>query len=337
MSEQKSILIATQDGVYLGRHDEGESGDARLAGLAGKGTVRSVIADHRRAGRYFATASEAGIWRSDDGGEHWHEINQGIYHRQGFCLAQHPSTGELYYGCEPAAVFKSVDDGDNWSLCRGLQTLRERIDWTFPGPPYVPHVKHLALYENDPAIVYGAVEEGWLIRSTDGGETWQNLKQGTEFDAHTVTVMPGDPAVILQTSGKGAYRSEDGGDTFCDANAGIDHRYLAHLVVHPDRSNTLYTAGAAVPPPHWRRPEGPGAGFYRSDDQGRSWQRLTGGLPPELEAAAPRATAGDPNDPDVFYAGLTDGRVWATQDGGDSFAMAFEGLPPILAICVPPS
>ena len=39
-------------------------------------------------------------------------------------------------------------------------------------------------------VIFGAVEEGWLVRSTDGGESWVNIKQGTEFDSHTVTILP---------------------------------------------------------------------------------------------------------------------------------------------------
>lgn len=333
MATTKHLVIGTENGVYLSACD-GESLDAHPVGLGEKGTIRSLLVDHRDPNRLYATTNYQGIWRSDNGGADWKGINEGIYNRQGFCVAQHRETGELYYGCEPASVFKSSDDGESWQICQGLQKLAEREDWTFPGPPYVPHVKHLALCDEDPEIIYGAVEEGWVIRSRDGGLSWQNLCKGSEFDAHTVTVMPTDPNIVIQTSGKGAYRSDDAGENFQDANHGLDHRYLAHLIVHPDRPDTLFTAGASVPPPHWRRPEGPGAGIYRSDDQAKTWRRLEGGLPDDLGLAAPRATAGDPTDPDGFYVGLTDGRIWETVDGGESFRNVAAGLPPVLAIAV---
>lgn len=327
------LIVGTQDGIYSGL-DDGSAMPAQLLGLKGKGTIRGVLVDCQNPRRIYATTNEAGIWRSDNGGEIWQAINEGIYNQQGFCVAQHPHTGELYYGCEPASVFKSQNNGDSWDLCKGLQRLSEREHWTFPGPPFIPHVKHLALHASDPELIYGAVEEGWVIRSTDGGETWQNLMTGSEFDAHTVAIMPDAPEVIIQTSGKGAYRSDDGGETFTDANDGLEHRYLAHLVVHPDRPNRLFTAGASVPPPHWRRAGGPGAGIYRSDDQGRHWRRLDGGLPGDLAHAAPRATTGHPEDPDTFYVGLMDGCVWGTRDGGESFIKVASGLPPVLALAV---
>jgi hypothetical protein len=90
----------------------------------------------------------------------------------------------------------------------------------------------------------------------------------------------------------------------------------------------LFTAGASVPPPFWRRPEGAASGFYRSETQGRAWERLSGGLPGHIHPA-PRATAGDPEDPNTFLVGLTDGSVWLSEDSGDSFRPIIEGLPQI--------
>ena len=68
-------------------------------------------------------------------------------------------------------MFKSADYGDSWSSCQGLQELSERIDWTFPIPPHVAHVRGLGLCQTDPAVIFGAGAGGWGVRSTDGGET----------------------------------------------------------------------------------------------------------------------------------------------------------------------
>jgi photosystem II stability/assembly factor-like uncharacterized protein len=105
------------------------------------------------------------------------------------------------------------------------------------------------------------------------------------------------------------------------------------MVVHPARPGAIFTAAAAVPPPGWRRPEGAEASFFRSDDRGDSWQKLTGGLPAHF-TAAPRATAGDPDDPDTYLVGMTDGSVWMSEDGGDSFREILSGLPSITSLRV---
>jgi photosystem II stability/assembly factor-like uncharacterized protein len=335
MAQKKAIVIATAEGPFLGVLDGG-AGVTRRLGLEGKGPVRAVIHDHREPGRLYAASLAEGVWRSDDGGATWREINDGILYRHGFCIVQHPVTGELYYGSEPASVFKSTDYGESWHLCQGLQKLAERDEWTFPNPPHVAHVRGLGLCAADPLVIFGAVEEGWVVRSTDGGEAWENCKQGTHFDGHTVTVMPDNPNVVIETAGRGAYRSDDGGDSFTEANTGLEHSYLAHLAVHPERPHVLFTAGASVPPPGWRRPEGPGCGFYRSDNQGLSWSHRDAGLPGDIAMAAPRAVASDPADPDGFYFGLSNGTVWATNDGGESFFQAFGGLPDVFGLQVAP-
>jgi photosystem II stability/assembly factor-like uncharacterized protein len=89
---------------------------------------------------------------------------------------------------------------------------------------------------------------------------------------------------------------------------------MAHLVVHPEQPRVVFTAAAAVPPPGWSRPQGAESAFYRSDDQGVTWQRLVEGVPDQL-AAAPRSVVGDPLDPKTVYVGMTDGTVWRTANG----------------------
>lgn len=271
------------------------------------------------------------MYRSADGGKRWEEINRGIIYKEIWSLLQHPDTGELIVGTGPVSVFKSANRGDSWEDCAGIRALPESEEWTFPNPPHVAHVKWLDAYGDR---IFCALEEGWLARSLDAGQSWQTIREGTHFDSHFVLTLPDNPSTVISTSGHGVYRSEDGGSTFTGANEGLDCQYLAQIVVHPAKPNVLFTAAAEVPPPYWsRRPEGANAGFFRSEDQGRSWHRLTGGLPAQI-TPAPRATAGDPDDPDTYFVGMTDGSVWMSEDGGASFRQILMGLPPVQSITV---
>ncbi len=328
MAGDRLIYIGTMEGLYVAeQHNGGYT--ARPLGLQGKGAIRApVVVDGRDPRRLYAVTSRAGVFRSEDGGQTWHECNEGIVYREVWSIAQAPQTGTLYIGTGPAVVYKSTDGGDTWTECEHIKTLPTTKDWTFPNPPHVAHVKGLAIHPDDPDFVFGAVEEGWLVRTKDGGRTWENIKEGTDFDSHYVAFVPGFPNVVLSTAGEGFYRSEDGGDHFVESIAGLEQRYLAQVVVHPARPQVLFTAGAAVPPPGWRRPEGADAGFYRSEDLGRSWHRLTGGLPAHIHPA-PRAVANDPADPDTVCVGLTDGTIWLTENGGESFRQILAGLPQI--------
>ena len=118
-----------------------------------------------------------------------------------------------------------------------------------------------------------------------------------------------------------------------NSSEGLDCRYMAQLIVHPARPKLLFTAAAAVPPPFWRRPEGACSAFYRSENQGDSWERLSGGLPEHFKAA-PRAVAGDAEDPNGFFVGMTDGTVWLSENGGESFRQILIDLPQVTSIRV---
>lgn len=329
----RMLYVSTDKGLF--RADSNGSGyEAQPIAFDRYAPMRwPVVVDCNDPRRLYAGTSKSGMFRSDDAGKTWREINQGIIYKEIWSLAQHPRTGELYVGTGPASVFKSLDHGESWIDSEQFRMLPESIDWTFPPPPHIAHVKGLALCAGDSRVVLGAVEEGWLVRSRDGGATWETLKNGTEFDSHYVAIMPDDPAVILATSGNGFYRSTDSGDSFARCTEGLDRSYFAQPVVHPARPKVVFTAASAVPPPGWRRPEGADAGFYRSEDQGVTWRRLTGGLPAHI-TAAPRSTAGDPESPDVFIVGMNDGTVWITEDGGASFHRALSGLPPVTAVSV---
>ena len=319
---RRTVLVGTNGGAFRVQLNGGEPMLQPL-GLDQAGGMRCpIVVDRANPRLLFAGTARMGVLRSDDGGQTWRPSNDGLSRLDVWWLEQHPTTGELWAGTSPAAMFTSDDLGAHWRECEQVQALPRVGEWTFPAPPHIPHVKHISLRADDPLDVLAAVEEGWLIRSRDGGATWANLTDGTEFDSHTAYFMPQtDARVIVSTSGSGVYRSENGGASFDASDAGLDRRYMAHLVVHPTRPEVVFTAAASVPPPGWSRPEGARSAIYRSTDQARSWTRLTGGLPEDL-SAAPRAVAGDPEDAAVVCVGMTDGTVWLSEDGGEAFRAA---------------
>ena len=303
--------------------------EARQVGLRGAGGIRGLVIDAKDPDRMYAATLRAGVQRSRDGGRTWESANEGVLYLEGYAICQQPQTGELYLGTQPASVFKSADGGDSWTDCRTLREMEETLFWTFPNPPHIAHVRDIQVSAVDPKLIYGAVEEGWLVHSADAGESWITLKQGVEFDSHAVTLMPNDPNLVLATSGRGVYRSEDGGKTFQRSDEGIKGLfgggYMSPAKVHPKRPDTLYAAAAEAPPPWWRsRAEGANSHFFRSDDKGRGWTKLPHG--DEVITGGPRAVAIDPEDPDRVFFGLMNGGIWATENGGGSVHKVIEGL-----------
>jgi photosystem II stability/assembly factor-like uncharacterized protein len=330
MDASRTLYVSTERGLMRGSLN-GTLTDLRPLGLERYGRSWTVVVDHRNPHRLYVGTTRGGVFRSDDGGETWQKKSEGLYFQEVSCVVQHPLTGEIYAGTRPASVFKSSDYGENWTNCDGLHHLEGMEHWTFPHAPFFPHVKAIGLSPANPKLILGAIEEGWLVRSTDGGATWTNLTDGPEFDSHTVYTMPDNEKVLVSTSGKGVYRSEDGGEHFTPANEGLHSRYLAQLAFHPEAPQLLFTAGAEVPPPGWRRPEGCRSQIYRSDNQGRRWQALKGGLPNDIRAA-PRVVAGDSQAAGWVMVGMQDGDLWLSRDFGDSFQRVAAGLPAVFGI-----
>lgn len=348
----RTLYIGTREGLYQATATDG-AWAARLLGLesppapkefwhhhrgvhpAGKGAIRCpVVVDRADSDRLYAATDRAGVFRSDDAGRTWRATNEGLVYKEVWSLAQHPVTGELYAGTGPSALFRSQDDGETWLECQALRFLPTTRRWTFPTPPHVSHIKHVELSADDPTLLYCAIEEGGVIRSRDGGASWEqaDATNGIYEDVHTVNAMPDAPAVLVATTGRGVYRSLDGGDSWRPSSEGLGSRlYVAHLVRHPVRPHVMFTAAAGTTPRDW--PRGADTAFFRSDDRGASWRALPGD-PPEPLAAGPRCVAGDPEDPEAVFVGLADGTVWMTDDGGRSLREIIRGLPQVTSIRV---
>jgi photosystem II stability/assembly factor-like uncharacterized protein len=335
------LYLGTASGVFRAS-DNGKGGlfDIERVGCEGK-DVTGVALDPRDPRRLYVASRNDGMWRTTDGGATWQEINKGILYKEIWSLAQHPVTGELFAGTSPPSIFKSRDGGDTWTDCPTIRRLEDSLHWTFPPPPHIAHIKDIALREDDPSLIFAAIEEGWVIRSTDAGSSWETLKQGVSFDSHSVTLMPDNPSVLLATSGEGVFRSENGGDKFVRSDKGITgggfggRGYMGTAAVHKARPNVVFTGAADAPPPFWyTRKEGAKGAFYRSDDAGNTWSRLEGPGVPEALRGAPRTTVLDPEDPDRLFYGMTDGSVWMSEDAGKSFRLIVEGLPGWIAAIV---
>ena len=106
---------------------------------------------------------------------------------------------------------------------------------------------------------------------------------------------------------------------------------MSQIRAHPERPNVMFTSAASGPPPTW--PKGTDSGVFRSDDYGVRWQRLVGGLPEVITAGA-RCTAMDPEDPNAVLCGFSDGTVYMTENGGESFRKIVDGIPHVLSITV---
>ncbi|HKR44274.1 MAG TPA: hypothetical protein VJU59_32160 [Paraburkholderia sp.] len=123
-------------------------------------------------------------------------------------------------------------------------------------------------------VVYVAARKG-VYRSTDGGDTWQQLNVTDEnVQFWTVVVHPQKPDVLFAGTGPvGVYRSDDGGDTWRKCNAHHPERFeirfgnsrVMRIAFHPTNAQIMYAVAEIN-------------GFLVSEDGGENWRGVADGL-----------------------------------------------------------
>jgi len=303
------LYAATGNGIA--RLDE--VGGAWTAALSLPGSGAQCLAvDPADRETLYAGLREGGVRRSADGGRAW--IDCELPEPAVFSLAVSAADGAVYAGTEPSRLFRSDDRGESWSDLEALLELPSQPRWSFPPRPWTSHVRWIAPSPHDAGLLLVGIELGGLMRSTDGGVSWQDHRPGAQLDVHSLAWHPHVPGRAYEAGGGGAAFSTDAGETWQPADEGRDRNYTWSVTVDPDDPDCWYLS-ASTGPFAAHGGGDPQARIYRRRD-GRPWEPLAGGLPDPLPAMpyALLATEGR------LFAGLADGQIWETADGGDRWA-----------------
>jgi photosystem II stability/assembly factor-like uncharacterized protein len=198
---------------------------------------------------------------------------------------------------------------------------------------------------SDPDTVYAGVEDAALFRSSDGGQSWHELAGLREVKGHLW--QPGAGGMCLHTivqdrsnpkrifvaiSAAGAFRTDDGGETWRPINRGLKSPYelpdadadvghcVHNIAMHPSRPGVLFMQK------HWD--------VMRSDNSGDSWHEVSGNLPtdfgfpigvhahePETIYVVPIKSDSEHYPPDGKL------RVYRSRTGGNEWEALTKGLP----------
>ena len=209
MEGSARLLLATSNCIAI---CEPSGEDWRVARRELMGNfVTSVIA----YGEKILVGTRSGIYHSDDEGDSWKAVNNGLTTRHiRWLAAQVDHPGRILAGSEPAGIFLSLDGGNSWRGCPEVQDLRDRQGWYLPYSPEAGCVRGFAF---SGARIYAAVEVGGTLVSEDSGETWgytdvpASPDNRIHPDVHSIESHPGPDNLVASPTGGGFYYSDDGG------------------------------------------------------------------------------------------------------------------------------
>ena len=311
-----TFLATTGSGIARAAENAGGwSVETLLAGQA----ITCLSADPLHAGVVYAGTQGNGVLRSDDGGRTWQPA--GLAGQIVKAVAASPTEpGVVYAGTKPALVYVSRDGGGQWSELGGFRRVKA-FWWLSPAePPFTAYVQAIALSPTDAGLIVAGIEAGAVLRSADGGRTWEGHRPGALRDCHSLAfhATKGDWVYEGGGTGAGAACSRDGGRTWRQPRDGLDRHYGWAVAADPARPEVWY---AALSPDAFkahgdRQAE---AYIFRSSG-GAPWQKIGEGLPQPL-STMPYALLTDPAAPGHVYAGLSSGEVWHSTDYGDHWQL----------------
>lgn len=290
--------------------------------------ARCLAVDPKDPDTVYAGTSDEGLFKSSDGGRSWERL-WGVAHPRVTSVAVSAVNGAVYAGTEPSSLFVSRDGGGSWRELEGLKNLPSAPTWSFPPRPWTSHVRSIALSYEDPKLIVAGIELGGVVRSEDGGDSWQDQRPGAYADCHTLGTHAAAPNTVYEAAGGGFAQSEDFGDSWAAVDEGLEQRYVWGLAVDREDPTLLYVSAAAGP----GRAHGGGssdAAIYR--------RRAVAGWEPGVERLTefPYALVADPEISGALYAGFGDGTILHSSDRGTNWT-DFARAPGLEALAVVPT
>ncbi|HVZ78341.1 MAG TPA: hypothetical protein VG818_10205, partial [Gemmatimonadaceae bacterium] len=282
----------------------------RMLGPFRGGRVDAVCGVHGRPNEFYFGSVNGGVWKTIDAGRTWMPVfdSQPVASIGAICVA--PSAPDVVYvGSGECTLRDSVGYGNGmYKSTDGGRT------WTHIGLADTQHIGKVAVHPKNPDIVfvaaighmYAANEERGVFRSTDGGKSWKKvLYKNADVGAIEVVIDPTNPQVVYaglwntrrppwftyaptNGPGGGIYKSTDGGNTWKQLTNGLPNEGMGKtgIAVCPSNPSRVYAvvdnlvpepgaaAAPATPNAFGGGASGQG-GFFRSDDGGASWKKMS--------------------------------------------------------------
>lgn len=239
--------------------------------------------------------------------------------------------GDLSWFDHNLRISRSVDPWPDNPMGAGADVLTQRFQWTFP----------IVFSPNDPRTVYTCSQ--YVLKSTDYGQSWQKISPDLSYNQKEKQASSGGPITqdntsveyygtvftLAETPHKSGelwagtddgrvHITRNGGKSWQEVTPKDMPKYARIRMVEPSPHNPA-RAYLAVDN-HEADDYAPYA--YRTDDYGKTWTKITGGLPTYV-----RVVREDPVRAGLLFAGLEDGVYVSYNNGLDWQSLAGSNFP----------
>jgi hypothetical protein len=360
------VLVGTRKGAFILSAD-GKRDKWNVSGPLFEGwEIYHMKGSPVNPDRIFASQSTGWfgqlIQRSDDGGATWTPVgNQFIYdgvpgthqwydgtpHPWEFARVWHlePSLNDpdtVLAGVEDAALFKSVDGGENWTEVSGLRNHDTGSAWQPGAGGMCLHT--IIESPDDPDRIFVAISSAGVFRTDDGGKHWRPINSGLRSEGipdpdaevghcvHRIAMHPSRPDVLYMQKHWDVMRSDNAGDSWHEVSGNLPSDFGFTIDVHAHEPETVYVVPITSDSVHFP-PDGK-LRVYRSTTGGGEWQALTKGLPQRncYVDVLRDSMSVDGLDSCGVYFGTTGGQVYVSADAGDSWKAIVRDLPAVLSV-----
>jgi photosystem II stability/assembly factor-like uncharacterized protein len=336
MPDNKTVIVGTV-GNGIWRSQDGGKTFGGVRGIADLDlVVRGFGVDPHNPGHVVAGVQpgvvKTSLFESFDSGAHWAPVPGSPEHETWRVTFDPAVPGRYFVGTCPAGLYRTDDGGESF----------KELDATLASEcpeVRVPRITSIVVYPDDTSVIFATVEVDGLRRSTDGGDTWQQIMtnistpvqnaavygQRSLLDCHFSAISVGDPRLVLVSTPDGLYASEDLGETWADFPLPqvFPTQYHRELAVKLDDPDTLFQGvGDAV--------NGQQGALLRSTDRGARWDRVE--LPDECNSPV-WCFAQHPSDPDWILAATHKGMLFGTVDGGATWSKFRREFSEIRGMC----
>lgn len=264
-------------------------------------------------------SSGYGIWKTEDAGKSWKQmglengrhIPRIAIHPKDHNLVYAAVLGNIYKPTQDRGVYKSTDGGKTWRKTLFANEQSGAVDLIMD--PNNPRILYASTWNvrRTPFSLSSGGDGSALWKSTDSGETWNEISTNKGFPKDTlgiigVTVSPANSdrvwAIVENKENGGVYRSDDGGETWSNVNDERKLRqrawYYTRIYADPMDEDIVYVLNV---------------NYHKSTDGGKTYETYN----------APHGDHHDlwiaPENPDRMIIG-DDGGAQVTYDGGETWS-----------------